>query len=111
MSAFSTPSKQAPSDSTMLINNPFAELSASIPPAVMQSYVVIMALLVIGGTLFDIAHKKSATYFFDNWRNSRSKAKQQVGGAAMVGLAAQTAVVDVMASGEFCNMRRRVAHL
>ena len=95
----------------MLINNPFAELSASIPPAVMQSYVVIMALLVIGGTLFDIAHKKSARYFFDNWRNSTSKAKQQVGGAEMAALAVQTAVVDVMASGEFCNMRRRVAHL
>lgn len=95
----------------MSISNPFAELSASVPPAVMQSYVVIMALLVIGGTLFDIAHKKSARYFFDNWRNSTSKAKQQVGGAEMVALAVQTAVVDVMASGEFCNMRRRVSHL
>ena len=29
----------------------------------------------------------------------------------MVSLAVQTAVVDVMASGEFCNMRRRLAHL
>ena len=26
-------------------------------------------------------------------------------------MAAQTAVVDVMTSGEFCNMRRRMAHL
>ena len=26
-------------------------------------------------------------------------------------IAVQTAVVDVMASGEFCNMRRRIAHL
>jgi hypothetical protein len=29
----------------------------------------------------------------------------------MVAIAVQTAVVDVMTSGEFCNMRRRVAHL
>ena len=29
----------------------------------------------------------------------------------MVSIAVQTAVVDVMASGEFCNMRRRIAHL
>jgi hypothetical protein len=29
----------------------------------------------------------------------------------LVAIAVQTAVVDVMASGEFCNMRRRVAHL
>ena len=29
----------------------------------------------------------------------------------MVSIAVQTAVVDVMASGEFCNARRRLAHL
>jgi hypothetical protein len=71
------PSKQASSDSTMFMSNPFAELSASVPPAVMQTYVVVMAFLVAGGTLFDIVHKKSATYFFNSWRNSTSKAKQR----------------------------------
>jgi hypothetical protein len=95
----------------MLISNPFAELSASVPPSVMQAYVVVMAFLVAAGTLFDIIHKKSATYFFNSWRNSTDKAKQQVGGGEMLAIAVQTAVVDVMASGEFCNMRRRVAHL
>jgi len=95
----------------MFTSNPFAELSASIPPIVMQTYVVVMALLVVGGTLFDIVHKKSAEYFFDNWRNANKKAKQQVGGGEMVSLAVQTAVVDVMTSGEFCNARRRLAHL
>jgi hypothetical protein len=95
----------------MFASNPFAELSASVPPTVMQTYVVVMALLVAGGTLFDIVHKKSARYFFDNWRNSKNKAKQQVGGGEMVSIAVQTAVVDVIASGEFCNMRRRIAHL
>jgi uncharacterized membrane protein (DUF485 family) len=95
----------------MFSSNPFAELSAFIPPTVMQTYVVVMALLVAGGTLFDIMHKKSARYFFNNWRNSKSNAKQQVGGGEMVSIAVQTAVVDVMTSGEFCNMRRRIAHL
>lgn len=95
----------------MFSNNPFAELSALIPPTVMQTYVVVMALLVAGGTLFDIMHKKSARYFFKNWQNSKSSAKQQVGGGEMVSIAVQTAVVDVMTSGEFCNMRRRIAHL
>jgi hypothetical protein len=95
----------------MFTSNPFAELSASVPPAIMQAYVVIMAVLVAGGTLIDIIHKKSATYFFNNWRNSRSKAKHRVGGGEMVSIAVQTAVVDVMASGEFCNLRRRIAHL
>jgi hypothetical protein len=95
----------------MLTSNPFAELSAFIPPAIMQAYLAVMILLVVGGTLFDIVHKRSATYFFNNWRNSRDKARRPVGGAAIASIAVKTAVVDVMASGEFCNVRRRIAHL
>jgi hypothetical protein len=95
----------------MFTSNPFAELSAFIPPTVMQTYVVVMTVLVVAGTLFDIIHKKSARYFFNNWRNSKSNARQEVGGGEMVSIAVQTAVVDVMTSGEFCNMRRRIAHL
>ena len=95
----------------MFTSNPFAVLSSSVPPSVMQTYVVVMALLVVAGTLFDIIHKGSATYFFRNWRESKDKAKKPVGGGKMIGLAVQTAVVDVLASGEFCNMKRRIAHL
>jgi hypothetical protein len=95
----------------MFASNPFAELSASVPPAVMQTYVVVMALLVAGGTLIDIIHKKSARYFFSNWRKSKVKATQRVRGGKMASIVVQTALVDVMASGEFCNMRRRIAHL
>ena len=95
----------------MFTSSPFAELSASISPTIMQAYVVVMALLVAGGTLVDIVHKKSARYFFENWRNSRTKAKKQVGGGEIAVIAVQTAVVDVMTSGEFCNARRRIAHL
>jgi hypothetical protein len=95
----------------MFTSNPFAELSASVPPAAMQTYVVVMALLVVVGTIVDIVHKRSARYFFDNWRNSKKKAKQQVGGGEMISIAVQTAVVDVMTSGEFCTVRRRLAHL
>jgi len=94
-----------------MFSNPFAELSASVSPAVMQTYIVVMALLVAAGTLFDVIHKKSARYFFYNWRTLKSKAKRHVGGGEMASLAIQTAVIDVMASGEFCNMRRRLAHL
>ena len=95
----------------MPFTNPFAELSASIAPVAMQTYVVIMILLVAGGTLYDIVHKKSAKYFFDNWRNSNGKGTQQVSAGQMVSLAIQTAVVEGMTSSEFCNTRRRVAHL
>ena len=95
----------------MFTSNPFAALSASVPPAVVQTYVVVMALLVVAGTLFDIIHKRSAAYFFANWRNSKTNAKRQVGAVEMVAITVQTAVVDVALSGEFCNARRRVAHL
>jgi hypothetical protein len=95
----------------MFTSNPFAELSASMPPAVMQTYVVIMIALVAVGTLFDVVHKGSAKYFFDNWRKSQSKGAKPVGGAELVSIAIQTGLVDVLTSGEFCNARRRVAHL
>jgi len=95
----------------MFTSNPFAELSAFVPPAIMQTYVAVMAFLVVAGTLFDIIHKRSARYFFENWRQSKKLSKHRVGGGEMITIAAQTAVVDVLASGEFCNMQRRVAHL
>ena len=95
----------------MFTSNPFAELSASIPPAAMQTYVVVMIVLVAAGTLFDVVHKGSARYFFDNWRKSKSKGSQQIGGGEWVSLAIKTGLVDVLTSGEFCNARRRLAHL
>jgi hypothetical protein len=95
----------------MFTINPFAELSAFIPPVVMQTYIVVMILMVAGGTLFDIIHKKSALYFFRNWQRSNGKATRQVSGGEITSLAIQTTVVEVLASGEFCNVRRRIAHL
>jgi hypothetical protein len=93
----------------MLTSNPFAALS--IPPALMQAYVVIMIALVAAGTLFDVVHKGSARYFFDHWRRSQGNGAKPVGGGELAAIAVQTALVDVLASGEFCSQRRRVAHL
>jgi hypothetical protein len=95
----------------MFMTNPFAALSASVPPAIMQTYVGIMILLVIGGTLFDIVHKQSARYFFRTWRAVQNKGARRVEGGEMISLAIKTSLTEVLASGEFCNTRRRVAHL
>jgi hypothetical protein len=92
----------------MFTQNPFAALAGFLPPAVMQTYVVLMLVLVVAGTLIDIIHKGSARYFFANWRKSRGRA---VGGGELASIVVKTAVVDVLASGEFCNVRRRIAHL
>jgi hypothetical protein len=93
---------------SMFTSNPFAALSASIAPAVMQAYVVLMVVLVAAGTLFDVVHKGSARYFFDNFGKKKGR---PVGGGELVSIAVKTTVVDVLASGEFCNPRRRIAHL
>lgn len=95
----------------MFTLNPFAGLSASLSPSVMQAYVVVMFLLVVAGTLFDVVHKGSARYFFQNFRRSKAGAAKPLGGGDLMTIAVQTAAVDVLASGEFCNPRRRIAHL
>lgn len=95
----------------MFTSNPFAELSVSVSPIVMQTYIVVMVLLVLGGTVYDTLHKKSARYFFDNWRNAANKGTRPVGSAEMVSLAARTLAVEVLAAGELCTAQRRIAHL
>ena len=95
----------------MLTTNPFAALSASVSPSLMQTYIIVMVLLVAGGTLLDVIHKKSGRYFFNHWRTVRNGARRQIGGGEMASLAIQTAMVEGLTSGEFCNMRRRIAHL
>ena len=94
----------------MFTTNPFAGIYDFVPPALMQGYLVLMALAVVVGTLFDVVHKGSARYFFANMRKSKDKGRE-IGGGELVTIAVQTAVVDVLASGEFCNQKRRVAHL
>ncbi len=95
----------------MFSSNPFAAVSEVLPAGFMQVYVVLMALAVLAGTLFDVVHKGSAKYFFVNWRKSKGEGAKQIGGSELASIAVQTVLVDVLASGEFCNARRRVAHL
>lgn len=90
--------------------NPFAIAGASLPAGFLQGFLLVMVLAVVAGTLFDIVHKGSAKYFFANMRKSQDKGREMRGGE-LVSIAVQTAVVDVLASGEFCNQKRRVAHL
>jgi len=95
----------------MFMINPFAELSASIPPNVMQGYLILMVLLVAGGTILDMIHKKSAQYFFENAEKAKKNAKRTVGAGEKVGLAVSTVASEVLTSSEFCNTKRRLSHL
>jgi hypothetical protein len=95
----------------MFTTNPFLELSGLISPLAMQLYVIAMVILVAGGTILDTLHKKSAQYFFENSEKQKKMSSREVSGGEKVGIAVKTVAVDVLTSAEFCNQKRRVAHL
>ncbi|TCK17698.1 hypothetical protein DFR30_0940 [Thiogranum longum] len=95
----------------MFTSNPFSELSASIPASVMQAYVILMVLMVIGGTVLDMIHKKSAQYFFENAKKAKKNAKRSVGTGEKAAIAVRVLANEVLTSGEFCNVKRRLSHL
>ena len=91
----------------MFSSNAFAVVSGSLPAGFMQWYVGLMVVAVVVGTIMDMIHKGSAKYFFANARKSRAQGKP----VDKASIAVKTLAVDVLASGEFCNQRRRLAHL
>jgi len=95
----------------MFSSNPFSALSASISPTIMQGYVILMILLVIGGTVLDMIHKKSAQYFFENAKKEKKNAKRSVSTGEKASIAVQVLLDEVLTSGEFCNVKRRLSHL
>lgn len=95
----------------MFDTNPFYDLSGFLTPAIMQMYVVAMFLAVVGGTIIDTLHKKSAQYFFENSQKAQKSAKRTVTGGEKVSLAISTVANEVLTSSEFCNPKRRLSHL
>lgn len=95
----------------MFAQNPFAELSALIPATIMQGYVVAMFILVVGGTILDMIHKKNAAYFFANAKKAKEQATREVSSGTKMSLAVKTVANEVLTSGEFDNPQRRMSHL
>jgi hypothetical protein len=95
----------------MFSNNPFAELSAVISPSIIQGYIVLMFIMVVGGTILDMLHKKSAKYFFENAEKAKKNAKRTLSGGEKVSLAVATVANEVITSAEFACTRRRLSHL
>ena len=62
----------------MFDTSPFHDLLGFLSPSVMQTYVVLMFLAVVGGTIIDIIHKKSAQYFFENAQEAEKSATRTV---------------------------------
>jgi len=95
----------------MFTGNPFAELTAFLPPQAMQAYIGLMIVAVAAGTLIDMLHKRSASYFLRQWRKSKASATRRLGAIETGFLAVRTLLHEVATSGEFRNPRRRVSHL
>ncbi len=94
----------------MFTSNPFAGLADFLPASFMQVYVVLMALAVLAGTLFDVYHKGSGKFFALRRETSQARAKRPLSGGATVALAIET-VAEAAVSGEFCKWPRRASHL
>lgn len=95
----------------MFAINPFHDLSGVISPMTMQIYIIVMFLLVVGGTILDVIHKKSAKYFFENSQKAQKSAKRSVSGGKKVSLMLKTITNEVLTSAEFDSTKRRVSHL
>jgi hypothetical protein len=95
----------------MIFNNPFSILAETIPSIIMQSFLVLMVLFVIIGTLVDIIHKKNVKYFFENAKKAKKSATKELGVGERASVVAKTVVYDIGTTSELGAGKRRVAHL
>ena len=95
----------------MFTTNPFSELSAFISPQAMQIYVILMVVLVIGATIIDVIHKKSAKYFSETMKKQEKNARRTVSSGEKASLAVKTLTNEVLTSAEFANPQRRLSHI
>ena len=95
----------------MITTNPFAILSGSFPYIVMQLFVMLMIVLVILGTLFDIIHKKNVKYFFQNAKKAKKQAKKNLSTNEKTLIITKTVASEILTTSELGKGKRRIAHL
>jgi len=95
----------------VLLINPFATLSETIPPIIIQWFVIVMAILVVVGTLLDIIHKKNVKYFFENAKKAKLSAKKILSTSEKISVVSKTIVSDIATTSELGAGKRRMAHL
>lgn len=94
----------------MFTSNPFADLTAFLPPLVMQIYVVLMILAVAAGTVLDTYHKGSAEFFARRRAKANAAAKRRLSSGEKASIVART-IAEAAVSGEFGKGKRRISHL
>ena len=95
----------------MITTNPFSILSETVPAIATQSFVIVMAFLVVIGTLLDIIHKKNVKYFFENAKKSKKSAKKKLTAGDKTSVIIKTVASDILTTSELGAGKRRAAHL
>ena len=95
----------------MITTNPFAILSGSLPYIAIQLFVMLMIVLVILGTLFDIIHKKNVKYFFQNAKKAKKQAKKNLSTNEKTLIITKTVASEILTTSELGKGKRRIAHL
>jgi len=95
----------------VISTNPFSVLAETVPPLFMQWFVIVMAILVVAGTLLDIIHKKNVKYFFENAKKAKLSAKKTLSSGEKISVISKTIVSDIATTSELGAGKRRAAHL
>jgi len=95
----------------MLSTNPFSILATTVSPIFMQAFVIIMAILVVIGTLLDVIHKKNVKYFFNNAKKAKLSATKTLSTGEKISVISKTIISDIATTSELGAGKRRVAHL
>ena len=94
----------------MITINPFSMLSEFMPSIAIQTFVVVMIVLVIAGTLIDMIHKKNVKYFFENAKKAKKQATRTVSAGKKASILIKTVASDILTTSELAG-KRRLAHL
>ena len=94
----------------MITINPFSVLSETIPSIVMQTFVIVMIVLVIVGTFFEMLHKKNVKYFFQNAKKAKQSATKTLGVGNKTSIVIKNVATDVLTTAELGDGQRIIAH-
>ena len=77
----------------------------------MQSFVVLMGILILVGTVMDIIHKKNVKYFFQNAKKAKLSAKKELTTSERISVISKTIASDIATTSELGAGKRRLAHV
>ena len=77
----------------MLQTNPFSILTEIITPLAMQSFLILMIILIVLGTVIQMIHHKNLTYFFNNAKKAKLAATKKLSIGEKTSIIAKTTVL------------------